>query len=580
MIDKKLSNLKNDIPSIDITLLKKGIYDKYDEIKNRKPNFIFRPIYVGLIVPIVILLVFTFSMVFFNNNEQIGGYYKKSESVLLEDSLYNIFDEVSFINNESSYSIDELYELKIVNDDELNKVKKLESNTKLNKGYELLNELNNDFSYFVFMGKINNNDKICLVDKNSSSNLVIYHIINYKLEISINKIKEDYNLYHNINKDKINFDIEVMSKNNITNKLEIRYSFNDIKNNNLSYIMKDNKVASVFSSLDDSLLNKVNTYLEGYDENSMCYIKELSFDSIVPPQKVYCLLYNKVKSFSSRINGIKNNNKTIYEVEKSTENSPLMVAYVNEETYELISKVYQNTSLTYHGKYPTGMAIYKSLLDEGYIEDNIRWYEFTWDSFIYKELDSYYLLDAYIYEDITVIKDIINDININFNFEIMKEKALSGGGGKYYANKTNEEKSTSLIYGEKMSLYEFNEDNIEQIMFNVTSNKEIEQISYLEKEKFITYLSIPSNATFGNNTFNIVYEGYTDEISELIYKVETISKKISITNGKYTVTFLPDGTPILLEPSDEGEKIFDIVIGDMYYFKYDDYINYIKSKLM
>ena len=95
MIDKKLSELKNDIPNFNINEYKNGIYEKYEN----KPKKVFslKPLYAGLTLcfGLVVLLV-----VLATNkpiSQEIGGFYEKDSNITLEQSLLKIIDEIKFV---------------------------------------------------------------------------------------------------------------------------------------------------------------------------------------------------------------------------------------------------------------------------------------------------------------------------------------------------------------------------------------------------------------------------------------------------------------------------------------------------
>ena len=231
------------------------------------------------------------------------------------------------------------------------------------------------------------------------------------------------------------------------------------------------------------------------------------------------------------------------------------------------------------GKYPTAIAVYESLIEKGYIEDNITWYEMEYDIWIPKTLDDMYYLDVFMYQEITVIKDVIFNNDINFTFKILIEATgvnISSNGVR--VKLSNESFCTNLIYGEKMLLDDFNSVNIEMIIKNVTGNKEIEEITYMNEEKLVCFYS--SNiAPFNQYTkFEVVYEGFIEDIERILYKKEDVMFiKTPLPTDPIEIE-LEDGTVITFTPSYD-ETLLDIVEGYNYYFKYDDYIEYLKNKL-
>lgn len=583
MIDKELSELKNDIPNIDIKDFKSGVYKKYDIRQSRHKTFYFKPLITCVSLIIIVALIVVLIPTSKPSNEQIGGFYNKNKNISLEESLTTIMDKIDFVYSNKSSTIDEFKSIGIISDDEYERIKKLEENTTLNKGYELLENIDTDFKYACYMGKNKGKDIIILVDNNSNNDVVIYHYVDYKLNYSVDKLIEIYDKYNDNNNNIINFTstINNVGDNNIST--EIKYCFGDNSSNKIiNVIANNNKIESIYVNASSSNIEYINLYCDGYNEDSLCYIDDLKFEGAEhKPPKVYCCGFNTITSLSSRIEGIKNQNKTIYEVKKSVEGSPLLAAYVNKETYDLITKVYENTRLIMGGKYPTAIAVYESLIEKGYIEDNITWYEMEYDTWIPKTLDNMYYLDVFMYQEITVIKDVIFNNDINFTFKILIEATgvnISSNGVR--VKLSNESFHTNLIYGEKMLLDDFNGVNIEMIIKNVTGNKEIEEITYINEEKLVCFYS--SNiAPFNQYTkFEVVYEGFIEDIERILYKKEEV-----MLNGREPAKpfepsgiILEDGTVITFTPS-YIEAPIDILVGYNYFFKYDDYIEYLKNTL-
>ncbi len=583
MIDKELSELKNDIPNIDIKDFKSGVHKKYDIRQSRHKTFYFKHLITCMSLIIIVALIVVLITTSKPSNEQIGGFYNKNKNISLEESLTTIMDKIDFVYSNKSSSVDEFKSIGIISDDEYERIKKLEENTTLNKGYELLENIGTDFKYTCYMGKNKGKDIIILVDNNSNNDVVIYHYVDYKLNYSVDKLIGIYDKYNDNNNNIINFTstINNVGENNIST--EIKYCFGDNSSNRIiNVIANNNKIESIYVNASSSNIEYINLYSDGYNEDSLCYIDDLKFEGAEQePPKVYCCGFNTITSLSSRIEGIKNQNKTIYEVKKSVEGSPLLAAYVNKETYDLITKVYENTRLIIGGKYPTAIAVYESLIEKGYIEDNITWYEMEYDTWIPKTLDDMYYLDVFMYQEITVIKDVIFNNDINFTFKILIEATgvnISSNGVR--VKLSNELFHTNLIYGEKMLLDDFNGVNIEMIIKNVTGNKEIEEITYINEEKLVCFYS--SNiAPFNKYTkFEVVYEGFIEDIERILYKKE----EVMLLGQEPAEPFEPseiileDGTVITFSPS-YIERPIDILVGYIYLFKYDDYIEYLKNKL-
>lgn len=577
MIDKELSKLKNDIPNIDIKDFKSGVYKKHNSRKKRNKVVGFKSLIVCISLIIITALIIVLIPTSKPINERIGGFYIKNHNSSLEESLSMIIDDIDFVYYNKSSSIEEFRNIGIISDNEYERINKLEENTTLNKGYELLENIDNNFRYACYIGKSKGKDIIILIDNNSSDDVVIYHYIDYKLNRSVDELLSVYKKYNNESDDVIDFTSDIESKNNDSGLNRIKYSFGDASlNRSVNVIVNNDKVETIYVNASSSNIEYINSYCDGYNENSLCYINDLKFEGAEQePPKIYCYYFNTVMPLSSRIEGIKNQNKTIYEVKKSVENSPLLAAYVNKETYDLITKVYRNTYLVRGGKYPTSIAIYKSLIENGYIEDNIVWYEIEYDTCIPKTLDEMYYLDIFTYQEITVIKDVINNENINYTFKILIETF----GVDYINNSVKvslpkELSKTSLIYGNKMNVNDFENNNIEIIIKNVTGNIGIEKIIYENDEKFVSFFSsyfiIDPNATFEK-----AYEGYKFEIESILYKIEEV-RLFKPEEIEPIDIVLEDGTIITLTPS--YKEILDI-LGYNYFFKYDDYINYLRNKV-
>ena len=583
MIDKELSELKNDIPNIDIKDFKSDVYKKYEGRQKRNKTFFFKHLIACVSLIMIVALIVVFLPKSKPSNEQIGGFYTKNQNVSLEESLTTIMDKIDFVYSNKASSIEEIRNIGIINDSEYERISKLEKNTTLNKGYELLGNIDSTFSYVCYVGKNEGKDIIVLVDNNSNADVVIYHYIDYKLNYSVDDLTGIYKKY-NLNANNIvsfTSSIENINSQNILKK--IKYSFGDTSINRIvNVVANNNKVESIYVNASSSNIAFINSYCDEYNEDSLCYIDDLKFEgSEQESQTVYCCYFNTITSLSTRIEGIKNQNKTIYEVKKSVEGSPLLAAYVNKETYDLIKKVYENTRLIIGGKYPKAISVYESLLEKGYIEDNIVWYEMEYDTWIPKTLDDMYYLETFMYQEITVIKDVIFNNDINFTFKILSEAISEATGVEISSNNgirvrlANESCHTNLIYGEKMLLDDFNNDNIEIIIKNVTGNSEIEEIIYMSEEKLVRFYS-STIAPFNQNTkFEVVYEGFIEDIESMIFKKEDVMCIEPIVIERLE---LEDGTVIPFTLSYD-ENLLDWVVGYNYLFKYDDYINYLRSKV-
>ena len=583
MIDKELSELKNDIPNIDIKDFKCGVYKKYDTRQNRYKSIFLKPLIACVSLIIIVGLIVVFLPISKPNNEQIGGFYTKNKNISLEESLTTIMDKIYFVYSNKSSSIDEYKSIGIISDNEYKRINKLEENITLNKGYELLGDIDTSFKYACYMGKNEGKDIIILVDNNSNNDVVIYHYVDYKLNYSVDKLIGIYDKYNNNNNNIINFTSTINKDGDNNISKEIKYCFGDNSSNRIiNVISNNNKIESIYVNASSLNVEYINSYCDGYNEDSLCYIDDLKFEGAeqVPP-KVYCCGFNTITSLSSRIEGIKNKNKTIYEVKKSVEGSPLLVAYVNKETHDLIEKVYKNTQIVMGGKYPTAIAVYESLIEKGYIEDNITWYEMEYDTWIPKTLDDMYYLDVFMYQEITVIKDVIFNNNINFTFKILIEATgVKSSSNGVRVKLSNELFHTNLIYGEKMLLDDFNGVNIEMIIKNVTGNKEIEEITYINEEKLVCFYSSNIAPINQYTKFEVVYEGFIEDIERILYKKEEVvlhGQEPAKPVGPIEI-ILEDGTVITFTPS-YIEAPIDILVGYNYFFKYDDYINYLMNKV-
>ena len=167
MIDKELSELKNDIPDIDIKDFKSGVYKKYDIRQSRHKTFYFKPLITCVSLIIIVALIVVLIPTSKPSNEQIGGFYNKNKNISLEESLTTIMDKIDFVYFNKSSTIDEFKSIGIISDDEYERIKKLEENTTLNKGYELLENIDTNFKYACYIGKNKSKDIIILVDNNS-----------------------------------------------------------------------------------------------------------------------------------------------------------------------------------------------------------------------------------------------------------------------------------------------------------------------------------------------------------------------------------------------------------------------------
>lgn len=340
---------------------------------------------------------------------------------------------------------------------------------------------------------------------------------------------------------------------------KVKYCFGDLQNSHLvNYIMYNNKVESVYANISSSNLNKINEYYKGYNEKSLSCISEIKFDGNRLDFLAGCGYIRYIPPLSIRIDGIKNHNKTIYEVRKERNSSSIFVAYVDKETYDLMSDAKSDLRYISTGKYPSNISLYKSMLDKGLIEDNISWYEMEFNSSIPKQLDELYYIGAFIFEQNTVVRDVINDEEINHSFEKMIEL-------HYYTNYNKVD--TSLIYGEKMNILDFKKENEELIMKNITGHNATEMIEELDGYKMIKFYESVIGLT-PSLTYENVYENYLEEINSILYTKEDVTSKLLAPNP---IT-LPDGSTLV-----PNEEIFKLVYGHNYYFKYDEYITLIKN---
>lgn len=581
MIDEELSKLHDDIPNIDINEGKAGIFKKYESLNKSKKNVSSKRIFtLTLVLSIFILSVVIINnqvgtntnegpMYSYSNEDQIGSYYIKDSNISIESSLVqnDIVDNICFSYSSQQVKLDELYELHLIDEEQKNRMEKLENNTNLNKGYEILSKDTKEivFSYKYYLAKKNGQDVIILVDNNSNDEVVVYHSFQSNFSYKNSDLLEVYYKYNNTEEECINFTC-------IKEDDKIKHTFGELESSNLvNYIVCNNKIESVYTNITSNNLNRINEYYKDYNEKSLSYISDIKLDGNYADFLIsssnknsladYCCYIKYIPPLSIRIDGIKNHNKTIYEVRKERNNSSLLVAYVDKETYVLMSDAKSDIRLIPDGKYPSSISLYKSMLDKGLIEDNICWYEMEYNSNIPKQLDGLYYIGAFMFEQNIVVRDVINDEEINYAFETMIEFDI------YNYNKVD----TSLIYGEKMNILDFKKENEELIMKNITSREETEMIVELDGYKMIKFyesaFALPHAPIYEN-----VYEHYLEEINCILYMKEDATYKMPY------VSIYTDGSGVVLGVVLEEDSLKPLYVhGHNYYFKYDEYINLIKN---
>ena len=114
MIDKELSELKNDIPNIDIKDFKSGVYKKYDIRQSRHKTFYFKPLITCVSLIIIVALIVVLIPTSKPSNEQIGGFYNNNKNISLEESLTTIMDKIDFVYSNKSSTIDEFKSIGII----------------------------------------------------------------------------------------------------------------------------------------------------------------------------------------------------------------------------------------------------------------------------------------------------------------------------------------------------------------------------------------------------------------------------------------------------------------------------------
>ncbi len=549
MIDKKLSELKNDIPNFNINEYKNGIYEKYEN----KPKKVFslKPLYAGLTLCFGLVLLLVILATNKPISQEIGGFYEKDPNISLEQSLLKIIDEIKFVYSKENVEALELSNLGIISSNQYEEIKKLEQDNSLNKGYELIENISENYTYRCYLGEKNQKDVTILVDNNSTDKVVVYYSLDYQLSCNTSDILNSYYKHNEEKKDIIKFSSEIEAE-------KVKLSFGDEKSDNIvNYVMKENEVETIYALANNKTVEKLNAYCGEYNQDSFCYIPELKFEGNEDPDKLYCCGYNSITSLKTRIEGISTGKKTIYEVKKSTINSPLLAGYISQETYELVEKVRKNTPLVYGGKYPTSLAVYASLIEKGYIDEKIKWYEMEYDTLIPHVLEGMYYLDVFQYQEITVIKDIINNDNINHTFEILINPSSHYDSINKAEKVSHEQKETrtSLIYGEKMALADFTSENTEEIIKKVTGNKEIEEVIQVEGRKQIKFFGTSELLHLNfYATYDKVYEGYLEEINKLVVKKEDIY-------------------------SEQDDILVQLYLGSDYYFDYDEYVDFICSNI-
>lgn len=548
MIDKKLSELKNDIPNFNINEYKNGIYEKYEN----KPKKVFslKPLYAGLTLCFGLILLLVILATNKPISQEIGGFYEKDPNISLEQSLLKIIDEIKFVYSKENVEALELSNLGIISSNQYEEIKKLEQDNSLNRGYELIENISENYTYRCYLGEKNQKDVTILVDNNSTDKVVVYYSLDYQLSCNTSDILNSYYKHNEEKKDIIKFSSEMEAE-------KVRLSFGDEKSDNIvNYVMKENEVETIYALANNKTVEKLNAYCGEYNQDSFCYIPELKFEGNEDPDKLYCCGYNLITSLKTRIEGISTGKKTIYEVKKNTINSPLLAGYISQETYELVEKVRKNTPLVYGGKYPTSLAVYASLIEKGYIDEKIKWYEMEYDTLIPHVLEGMYYLDVFQYQEITVIKDIINNDNINYTFEILINPSSHYDSINKAEKVSHEQKETrtSLIYGEKMALADFTSEKTEEIIKKVTGNKEIEEVIQVEGRKQIKFFGTSELLHLNfYATYDKVYEGYLEEINKLVVKKEDIY-------------------------SEQDDILVQLYLGSDYYFDYDEYVDFICSK--
>lgn len=579
MLENELFKLSTTIPEFqEKEEIRKKIYETYQTITvHRRFHIRIKPVWI---ISTAMMIILVFIGIFHTNRNTIiaqFNYLKKDPtlSVVGELEKHSIVEQVYTVGKQMEYNINDLFSYGLLNQQQLEAVKKYESDLELKEeNHPIFQKQNNNSSLFTYhfcIGQKEGNDIIILIDNHSDEEYLIYS--SFDLDLGY-KQEEMISIYQKHNQDIAREQNELLQLDCTISNDQTKHTYSSLENcNPVNYILSTDsyKVMSIYANVSASHLNQIDEYYSGYNKDSLSYISDLKFEGKEEEFPLACSGYPYRKPLKERIDGIANNNQTIYEIECSINNSPLLGVYVSKETYDLIEIVKKYTPLVYRpiGYYPTNMALYYSLLERNYILDNLTWFEFEYNAGIPSELDGKYLLEFYQYQTITIIRDIIHKQNINYSITIMKKPALykfSSRDNNYYVN--IEESNSKTMYLKYASYYDiefFKSINDQMIMRDIANNRKegtiVEYIDMYNNHKVVRY----SDELFVGGNYDSIYARYLEQLNNIL-----LEKKAKYLPYPRYLKIVGQSDPIINE-IDIEEYIF----GYDYYFDYELWIDFI-----